>query len=239
MLSYRAPHGVVRGRDIACARSDSARSRVLNSWLARGSFFGLAKGSGRRVARRSSSEGTPIDPESKEPADIVVADTVVDGKPAAVPASGRTDNIDATSILKGLVGIVKDNGRALISIYVVTEAVNFLANRAFHRLTNQIAMTMLAIPQQAIGNVWWLSQVRTQLGHTSLNILRFARWPIRSSMGVSPPVSMGRLALAGMLCTPPPHRLHVCRSCSSPPLPSSLPPSLPLSVCLFYHKITC
>lgn len=66
--------------------------------------------------------------------------------------------VHATTILKALIDVVKRHGRALVSIYLVTEAVNFLANRAFHRLTNQIAMSSLAIPEQAIGNVWWLSQ---------------------------------------------------------------------------------
>lgn len=88
----------------------------------------------------------------------VVVGARADGGPSA-EAPVSTGKIDALTILKGLVGVVRRHGRALVAIYLVTEAVNFLTNRAFHRLTNQIAMTSLAVPAEAIGNVWWLSQV--------------------------------------------------------------------------------
>jgi len=132
---------------------------------------------GRRISAGSSPEDTPMDVEAGVPDALGAGEDVVgaraDDGPTAVPAPASTGKIDALTILKGLVDVVRRHGRALVAIYLVTEAVNFLTNRAFHRLTNQIAMTSLAVPEEAIGNVWWLSQVGVRASIVSCTV----RWP--------------------------------------------------------------
>ena len=106
----------------------------------------------RRLHRTASTDGpTPSNNDTDN-------DTDNDTETATTTTTATTSPVNASTILKALVDVVKCHGRALVSVYLVTEAVNFVANRAFHRLTNQIAMSALAIPEQAIGNIWWLSQ---------------------------------------------------------------------------------
>jgi len=62
------------------------------------------------------------------------------------------------AIYSDIVSTIKEHIHVLLCVYVLTEGIQFLTNRVFHRVTNELAMNMLFIPREAIGNVWWLSQ---------------------------------------------------------------------------------
>ncbi len=62
------------------------------------------------------------------------------------------------NVYSSVVSAIKENIHVLLCVYVLTEGVQFLTNRIFHRVTNELAMNMLYIPREVIGNVWWLSQ---------------------------------------------------------------------------------
>lgn len=62
------------------------------------------------------------------------------------------------AIYSDVVSTIKENIHVLLCVYVLTEGIQFLTNRIFHRVTNELAMNMLYIPREVIGNVWWLSQ---------------------------------------------------------------------------------
>lgn len=78
--------------------------------------------------------------------------------------SEKTENIKIRRFLDNswnvsaqLVKSVTENVGALLLVFLVTESASFLANRVFHRLTNELAISILGISLDAVGNPWWLS----------------------------------------------------------------------------------
>ncbi len=164
MVLHKASQVTCRGAHRAAATVTVTRAFEFSNFPSKS----RAARRGRRITAGSSPEDESIDVKVPEAPEAQAAGAVgavggrADDDPSALPAPAPTGKVDALSILRGLADVFKHHGRALVAIYLVTEAVNFLTNRAFHRLTNQIAMTSLAVPAEAIGNVWWLSQVGVQ-----------------------------------------------------------------------------
>ena len=73
-------------------------------------------------------------------------------------ARDRTFQQTTMAVYSDIVSSIKDNIYVLLCVYVLTEGIQFLTNRLFHRLTNELAINMLYIPRESIGNMWWLSQ---------------------------------------------------------------------------------
>lgn len=61
-------------------------------------------------------------------------------------------------VFVGLYDVVRRNLASLACVFLVTESINFVLNRVFHRLTNEAAMSVLGYSPDMIGNLWWLSQ---------------------------------------------------------------------------------
>ena len=132
----------------ACKRYPWSRTAANHGHAARRWRRSRAGATNDEVPEADQEEGREVAEPTSAPSSV--------GEGA--PAKRDEKPVTAVTILASLLDAVKRHGRSLTAVYLTTEGVNFLANRAFHRLTNQIAMDSLSIPREAIGNVWWLSQ---------------------------------------------------------------------------------